>query len=274
MILFPNAKINLGLYITGKRADGYHLLDTVFYPIPLKDIIEFRANNELSDDTLTVNGNVDTGKCEDNLVLKAVRKMREATQVPYLEIQLTKAIPSGAGMGGGSADASFMLKGLRDAYAPQIDNAQLKEIALSLGADCPFFIDNTASEAQGIGEILHPMPHLNLKGYYLIIVKPDLHISTAEAFHGLPSITPPLHSAAEIARLPIAEWKGRMSNVFEDSLFPQYPILGELKDMLYRHRAVYASMTGSGSALYALCTESLLDKISEVNNCFVWEKQL
>lgn len=276
MITFPNAKINLGLNIVGRRADGYHLLETLFYPISLTDTLEVHLLPKGSDDRLTVYGNDTLGNVKDNLVLRAVRVLRTLVDVPPLDIYLNKRIPAGAGMGGGSADASFMLTMLCRELSLPVDPICLKGLALELGADCPFFIDNVPSVGRGIGEELEPNP-IDLSGYTLLLAKPNLHISTAKAFSGLGEIGQWELPLEEVIRLGVQYWRMYLKNDFEQSLFPLYPELGVLKAMLYEAGAVYASMTGSGSVVYGLFqpnTRLEMNKFKDLPNTQLWELEL
>lgn len=278
MIVYPNAKLNLGLQITGRRADGYHLLDSLFLPIPLRDVLEVICAEGASSeaDALQVYGDVETGDIANNLVLRAVRKLRaEGYALPPLSLHLYKHIPSGAGMGGGSADASFALRAVRDLLQLPIDNAELERLALSLGADCPFFVENNPRMVSGIGEVLAPAPALPLEGLYLVLTKPMLHISTAEAFAGLGEVGGHRLSVREIIIQPIDVWREHLVNDFERSLFPKYPQLERLKRWHYEQGALYASMTGSGSTIYALYSQAL-DKatLGTHANCFCWQCRL
>jgi 4-diphosphocytidyl-2-C-methyl-D-erythritol kinase len=251
MITFPNAKINLGLNITGKRPDGYHNLETVFYPIPLKDALEVNpAANSKNKFTFHPSGTVIDGKPEDNLVVKAYLMFDEIFHLPPVDIHLYKHIPSGAGMGGGSADAAFMLKLLNDLFSLGLSIEELEGHAAGLGADCAFFIQNRATFAEGTGHIFSPVS-LSLKDYRLVVVKPDVSVSTKAAFA---TIRPrkPVYSLKETITRPITEWKELMINDFEEIVFPQYPEIGEIKEKLYQQGALYASMSGSGSSVFGL----------------------
>lgn len=276
MIDFAPAKINIGLHITGRRADGYHLLESLFVPIPLCDILELMPAPEGEGDSLTVLGDIDTGEHADNLVLRAVRALRAKFAFPFVSITLKKQIPSGAGMGGGSSDAACTLRMLRKRFALEVSDAELRAIALSLGADCPFFVGGEAAMVRGIGEVFSPAPECDWSPYHLVVVKPELHVSTAEAFRGLGEVGGHAEGVEEILRSGTPEsWRGRLGNDFERSLFPKYPELSALKAKLYDLGAVYASMTGSGSALYGLFRRRLTPSERSVfADVFFWQGAL
>ena len=265
MIVYPNAKINLGLYVVGKRPDGYHLLETGFLPIPLCDTLEIEPSQGLSDE-LEVEGGIETGATEDNLVLRAVRALRAKYPIPPLRIRLTKVIPSGAGLGGGSADATFTLRALNELFALGLTSEELEAVALTLGADCPIFVRNAPAVGRGIGEVLSPLAVEHLGGLYLTVIKPELHVVTREAFRGLRAIGP--------RAVPIEQWRGELTNAFEESLFPLYPELERLKAQLYELGATFALLTGSGAALYALSREPLPLGGLEGSGLFIWQGKL
>lgn len=251
MITFPNAKINLGLSITKKRPDGYHNLETVFYPVALEDALEIHTySQEDKKFALYHHGLEITGNPEDNLVVRAYLLLNKEYHLPPIEIHLYKHIPSGAGLGGGSADAAFMLKLLNEYYRLKLTDSQLEVYAATLGADCAFFIKNTPTFAEGIGNIFSPIS-LSLKGYQIAIIKPDVFVSTREAFSKIHPHHPEF-PVKEVIRRPIEEWKELLINDFEASVFPQHPIIREIKEELYCQGAVYASMSGSGSSVFGL----------------------
>ncbi|MDR1406894.1 MAG: 4-(cytidine 5'-diphospho)-2-C-methyl-D-erythritol kinase [Tannerella sp.] len=263
MICFPNAKINLGLHIAGKRQDGYHDIETVFYPIPLRDALEVVHAGETSFGQSGIR--LDAAP-EDNLVMKALHALKKKYAIPPSAICLKKAIPFGAGLGGGSADAAFMLK-LLNAFAElHLDDGELEKTAATLGADCPFFVRNRPLLATGTGNVFEPLP-LSLKGYTLYIVKPDVHVSTREAYSLVEPSEPPCPLRETVSR-PVAEWRGRLVNDFEPSIFNRYPVIGDIKERLYTQGAVYASMSGSGSAVFGLFEE---DRRLHFPGCFVWK---
>ena len=274
MITFPNIKINLGLSITEKRPDGYHNLETVFYPVALEDALEIRTNHEAQQKfTLHQHGMEIAGNPENNLVVKAYLLLDKEFHLPPVEIHLYKHIPSGAGLGGGSSDAAFMLKLLNEHYNLQLSDKQLEDYAATLGADCAFFIKNTPTYAEGIGNIFSPI-ELSLKGYRIMIVKPDVFVSTREAFANIRPHRPE-YPVREVIRRPVAEWKDTLINDFEASVFPQYPVIGEIKEELYHQGAIYASMSGSGSSVFGLfAADTTLPEIDWGTNAFCFKGTL
>lgn len=269
MISFPNAKINLGLNIVSKREDGYHNLETVFFPIPIKDALEILVSTDTDEDKFIASGLKVTNTASDNLVMKALKLMRTMYEIPPLEIHLLKKIPFGAGIGGGSADAAFMLKLLNTKFELGATTDELAKIAVQLGADCPFFIYNRPMYATGIGEVLEEID-LSLDNYFIVLVKSDIHVSTKDAFANiLPQAT--AISAKEIVKLPVEEWKDRLVNDFEKSIFPLYPTIEHIKNKLYALGACYASMSGSGSSVYAIFNKKT-DLKHHFSDCFVWEQ--
>lgn len=251
MVIFPNAKINLGLYITEKRPDGYHNLETVFYPIPLEDVLEIKETSDTTSKcVLNLYGIEIAGAVEDNLIVKAYSLLDNMFHLPSIEVYLYKHIPSGAGMGGGSSDAAFMLKLLNAYFQLKISDKQLEAYAGTLGADCAFFIKNTPTFAEGIGNIFSPI-NISLKGYRIKIIKPNIFVSTRDAFLRIRPRKPE-YSLKDVIQLPICEWKNVIHNNFEESVFFQYPEIGKIKEKLYSQGAVYASMSGSGSSVFGL----------------------
>lgn len=274
MLVFPNAKINLGLNITEKRPDGYHNLETIFYPIPVDDALEVNVLHERNEKYHLHQAGLEiAGEAENNLVVRAYKLLDKEFNLPPIDIHLFKHIPSGAGLGGGSADAAFMLKLLNDKFSLGLKDESLEEYAARLGADCAFFIKNEPTYAEGIGNIFSPI-QLSLKGYQLWLVKPDIFVSTRDAF----SKIKPHHaeqSLKEIAQSPVEDWKDRMVNDFEESVFPQFPAIGEIKDEMYRQGALYASMSGSGSSVYGIFkADALLPEIDFGEKAFVFKGKL
>jgi len=251
MIVFPKAKINIGLRITGRRPDGYHNIETLFYPVSLSDALEFVV---LSDshkrDVLSVTGIKTGDNTENNLVIKALRKLRERYSFPFLKIHLHKTIPVGAGLGGGSSDAVCFLKSINRNFGLKINLSDLKTLALELGSDCPFFIDFVPVYASGRGEISHPIKPI-LTNYYLLLLNPGIGINTGKAYANCnPELPAP--SLLQLAERPIEEWKDLIINDFEEYSFRKYPVIGSLKNALYKSGAIFSSMSGSGSSVYGI----------------------
>lgn len=274
MITFPCAKINLGLNIVSKRNDGYHNLETVFYPIPLCDALEIRTMHEdFPSDVacdLKVTGAHIEGNEQENLVVKAYNLLAKDFKLPRVHAHLYKHIPSQAGLGGGSSDAAFMIRLLDERYRLNIGLAEMERYAVKLGADCPFFITAEPAFATGIGEVLAPAdsPKGNLHGYYIVVVKPPVAVSTREAFA---LITPrkPEKCCRDIVRQPIETWREELVNDFETSVFAKYPELDDLKHRLYDMGALYAQMSGSGSALFGLFRKKPDNVDASFPDCFV-----
>lgn len=252
MITFVNAKINLGLNIVSKRPDGYHDLETIFYPIPLQDVLEITELDRSANLPYTFNqsGFTVEGDPEKNLIIKAYRLLKNDFNLPPINIAIHKNIPFGAGLGGGSADAAFMLKLLNTYFNLGIGLLKLEEYAALLGADCAFFIQNKPVYAEGIGNVFTPVS-LNLKGYQLYVVKPDIFVSTAEAFSNIKA-KPTNLKLKEIIEYPIEQWKDLMVNDFEERVFELKPQLNIIKENMYHAGASYAAMSGSGSSIYGL----------------------
>ena len=257
MITFPCCKINLGLNIVAKRPDGYHDLETIFYPVPLCDALEIKKmDEEFPSSTpidLKVTGNVVECDESKNLVVKAYHLLAQDYNLPRIHAHLVKRIPMQAGLGGGSADAAYMIRLLDERFRLNMGNAEMERYAAKLGADCAFFIRSEIAYATGIGDVLAPADNEdnNLEGYYLALVKPDVAVSTAEAYAG---VTPkkPVKSCRDIVRQPIDTWRSELSNDFEASIFAKHPILADVKEKLYKNGALYAQMSGSGSTIFGI----------------------
>lgn len=250
MIIFSNCKINLGLRLLRKRADGYHDLETVFYPIPFNDIIEVTRAEQQPVAFSSSGIELDVAP-EQNLCMKAYALLRQSYELPSFQLHLHKNVPSGAGLGGGSADAAFTLKLLNSKFNLGLTTEQLLDLALQLGSDCPFFIINKPCLATGRGELFEPMDLSRLKTYKLVVVTPGIHISTAWAF-GRIRIKNDGPSVKEVIAQPVETWKHSLVNDFEEAVFAAHPSIRAIKDNLYAQGAVYASMSGSGSAVYGL----------------------
>lgn len=272
MVLFPNAKINLGLCVTARRPDGYHDLTTVMLPTGWCDVLEIVPGRQ-STHTLTVSGNAVDCPPEKNLVMKAVHAMeRELGPLPPVDIYLEKIIPDGAGLGGGSADAAFTLRGLNEVLNLGLDNSRLAAIAATVGADCSFFIYNQPAHCTGIGTDINLIDIPSLKGFTLAIAKGRTgSVSTAEAYRG---ITPrrPDHDPADIVALKPCEWRDRLINDFEPNVFSALPDVARLKQHMYDSGAIYASMSGSGSAVIGIFENDNLAQqaINGLTDCDTW----
>lgn len=248
MTVFPNCKINLGLNVVGCRPDGYHDIETVFYPVPLTDCLSVEPAEE---DSLTAEGITVAGNAEDNLVMRVVRLLRhEGFAIPPLRITLRKNIPSGAGLGGGSSDAAAMMLLLNEMFRLGMERDAMCRLIVRLGADCPFFILNRPVFAQGIGEQIEPL-NCSLVGWHLTLVKPDIFVSTRDAYA---EVTPckPAVSVREIVMQPVETWRDLLQNDFEQSVFLRHPAIAHIKERLYSLGASYAAMSGSGSCVFAL----------------------
>lgn len=260
MITFPCAKINLGLNIVSKRPDGYHNLETVFYPIPLTDALEIKYMDEKfpseSPCDLKITGNDVECNEEDNLVIKAYQLLAADFQLPRVHAHLVKRIPTQAGLGGGSSDAAYMIRLLDERFRLNIGIPEMERYAAKLGADCAFFITADPSYAEGIGDVLMPadVPGAGLGGYYLAVVKPSVAVSTRDAYAAIVPKTP-AKCCRDIVRQPIETWKDELVNDFEAPIFAMHPELAAIKQSLYDAGAVYAAMSGSGSALFGIFRE-------------------
>ena len=260
MITFPCAKINLGLNIVSKRPDGYHNLETVFYPIPLTDALEIKYMDEKfpseSPCDLKITGNDIDCNEEDNLVIKAYQLLAADFQLPRVHAHLVKRIPTQAGLGGGSSDAAYMIRLLDERFRLNIGIPEMERYAVKLGADCAFFITADPSYAEGIGDVLMPVdvPGAGLGGYYLAVVKPSVAVSTRDAYAAIVPKTP-AKCCRDIVRQPIETWKDELVNDFEAPIFAMHPELAAIKQNLYDAGAVYAAMSGSGSALFGIFRE-------------------
>ncbi|MBD1425348.1 4-(cytidine 5'-diphospho)-2-C-methyl-D-erythritol kinase [Sphingobacterium arenae] len=261
MISFANAKINIGLNIVDKRADGYHLLESVFYPFPLYDIIEITTKESTAKTTLEITG-MHLPAADNNLCLRAYRLLDERVSLPSVHIHLHKQIPYGAGLGGGSSDGAFVLKMLNEKFGIGLSDLQLEEEAAKLGADCPFFIQNKPLYAQGIGTDLSSVS-LDLSDKFLVLVKPAVNIATAEAYQ---SITPRAaeEDLRDVLQLPIQDWKFYVKNDFEELVVEKHPVVKDIKLALYAQGAIYASMSGSGSAVFGIFQKPV--DLTDLNN--------
>ncbi len=248
MVSFPNGKINLGLRVTGKRSDGFHNIETVFYPIAVRDAVEIIPSYKLS---FASGGLTVDGPAENNLCLKAYKLLKaDYPSLPEVDIFLYKHIPVGAGLGGGSADAVACLQLLNKIGELGLSADQLSVYALQLGSDCPFFLVNKPSLATGRGDELQEIT-FTISAYDLLIVNPGIHINTGWAFNSLQSFSPP-GNLSDIVSRPASHWKDLLHNDFELPVFATHPEIGAIKESMYAHGAVYASMSGTGSTVYGL----------------------
>ncbi len=248
MIAFPHTKINLGLHVSGKRNDGYHNIETCFYPLPWCDVLEIIRAETIS---FTNSGLGVPGKHEDNLCLRAYYLLRDKYDLPPVAIHLHKVVPLGAGLGGGSSDGAYTLKMLNHVFDLALNDKQLIAMAAELGSDCPFFIYDWPMHGSGRGEVLSPA-NVKLNGKFIAVVKPSAHISTAEAFKNL--VPRPVDQDIKriVEQRPVSEWRELLTNDFEPSVFSQHPEIQEIKSKMYDMGALYASMSGSGSAVFGI----------------------
>jgi 4-diphosphocytidyl-2-C-methyl-D-erythritol kinase len=247
MIIFPQAKINLGLHVLKKCEDSYHEVETCMYSIPLFDILEILPADEFS---FKQTGLVVDGTIESNLCVKAFRLFEKEFKIPNVYMHLRKQIPMGAGLGGGSSDAAHAINGLNELFAIGISQSRKEEFAAQLGSDCAFFIDGSPKLATGRGEKLEYIS-VDLKGKHLLLIYPDIHVGTAEAYAGV-DFYQGSKSINEILNLPITEWQNQLENSFEKSIFGKYPVMLDIKNKLIANGALYAAMSGSGSTLFGI----------------------
>ncbi|UIR57634.1 4-(cytidine 5'-diphospho)-2-C-methyl-D-erythritol kinase [Sphingobacterium sp. SRCM116780] len=265
MLSFANAKINLGLHVVHKRSDGYHDLETIFYPVKIYDAVEITPSKSgeitFHSDGIPIPGH------GANLCEKAYKLLKQDFDIPAVTIHLIKQIPIGAGLGGGSADAAFVLKMLNETFNLDITTTQLQLYAKQLGADCPFFIENKPVYATGIGTDFSPID-LDLSTYYMVLINPNIHIATAEAYRGV-QVRKSEFDLKSITQLPIQEWKYYLKNDFEEGIFEQFPKIKKLKEALYTSGALFASMSGSGSSVYGLFEKPIvLDHLKEFGDIY------
>jgi len=247
MLAFANAKINLGLNITEKRPDGYHNIETVFYPVKLYDVVEVTDAPETSCLIRGIDVPGDTG---DNICVKALKALQKDFDFPMQQITLLKNIPVGAGLGGGSSDAAHLVKLLNSKFNLGLSVAQMQDYVRPLGADCAFFIENDPAYAFGKGDEFSSIA-IDLSKYFLVLVKPPVHVSTADAYAGIKPIIPS-RSVKDLIHLPVKEWRSGLENDFETSVFSKYPEIGQVKSKLYQSGALFSLMSGSGSSVFAI----------------------
>lgn len=273
MLVFPNSKINLGLYVTEKRPDGFHNIETVFLPVPLHDIVEILPIKEETTEKVRFYNTGITVDCNvgKNLCIKAYNLLDQDFNLPPVEIILHKAVPMGAGLGGGSSDAAFTLSLLSEMFALGLDIDTLAGYASRLGSDCAFFLYNTAMLGTGRGEILRPV-EVQLDGFHLVLVKPQVSVGTAEAYRGV-KLEKPSMALQEMISKPVTDWKYLIKNNFEENIFKNHPEVEEIKNALYNEGALYASMSGSGSAVYGIF-EKEMNLSERFPGCFYWEGEM
>jgi 4-diphosphocytidyl-2-C-methyl-D-erythritol kinase len=272
MIAFPNAKINIGLHVTEKRDDGYHSIESVFYPLGLTDAVEVVPHPGGKGLSFTQSGIPIPGETEGNLCLKAFELISREYALPPVKIHLHKHIPIGAGLGGGSSDGAFFIRLLNDAFELGLAWGEMHHYAKQLGSDCSFFISNRPAYVTGRGDQFESMA-FSLKGYHLVLVAPPVHINTAEAYSYIKPMPSRLDLESFVGEQPPSEWKGIVVNDFESSLFAGYPELGEIRKKLDKMGALYSSITGSGSAVYGLFEKEIVCS-DEFPSCFVWQEKL
>jgi len=264
MIAFPNAKINIGLNITRRRPDGYHDLETVFYPVKISDALEIIQADEIS---FNASGLGIPGRAEDNLCLRGYELMRQDFDLPPVSIHLHKHIPIGAGLGGGSSDAAFFIQLMNKEFSLGLDVEQMRAYARQLGADCAFFIESKPVYAFGKGDEFESV-ELDLSSYHIVLVMPPAHVSTSEAYRGVKP-APSGEDLKELIKLPVAEWRHHIKNDFEDHIFKSHPIIRGVKADLYQAGALYASMSGSGASVFGIFdAQPDLSALSKNNQVF------
>ncbi|GGH19984.1 4-(cytidine 5'-diphospho)-2-C-methyl-D-erythritol kinase [Mucilaginibacter phyllosphaerae] len=263
MIAFPNAKINIGLNVIARRPDGYHDLETVFYPIKINDVLEVVEADKLSFES---SGLEIPGRPEDNLCIKGYHLLKKDHDLPPVKIHLHKNIPIGAGLGGGSADAGFFIKLMNDNFGLGLSDDSMEEYARILGADCAFFIRNKPVFAFEKGDEFEPI-NLDLSAYSIVLVMPDEHISTAEAYRGVKA-APVKETLYDLIKTPLTAWRGHIKNDFEGHIFRDHPAIRGIKAELYEHGALYASMSGSGASVFGIFEDTpnleVMEEFSQV----------
>ncbi len=274
MLKFPNAKINIGLNIVEKLEDGYHSIQSIFYPVGLCDALEVIENKEPQAErfTMTFSGIEIPGEANDNLCYYAYHLVAQDYPLPNVKVHLHKHIPIGAGLGGGSADAAFFIRLLDEKFELGISWGEMHNYARQLGSDCSFFISNKPAYAEGRGDRYESM-NLDLSNYYIAIIYPHIHINTGKAYSGVTPEQPLRSLENDILNLPIEQWREFIKNDFEKSVFKQYPEIKNIKEKLYSLGAVYAAMSGSGSSVFGLFSKQTF-LINEFKECFVWEGKI
>lgn len=270
MVSFPPCKINLGLNIIRKRSDGYHDIETCFYPVPWTDILEIIISDQIN---FTSTGLVIPGNADDNLCLKAYQLIKKDFDIAPVNIHLHKIIPTGAGLGGGSSDAAFTLRMLNEIFKLNLSITQLLSYASQLGSDCAFFIQDKPMLGEGRGEVLSEIK-VDLKGKFLMLIKPDVHVSTAAAYASVKPEKPSIKLKDVLEKNGVDTWRNLLKNDFENSVFEIHPLIRKIKEELYAAGAQYASMSGSGSAVFGIFeSDPMLDHLSS-KHLLCYQQQL
>lgn len=270
MVIFPNAKINIGLNIIDKRSDGYHNIESIFYPVKYCDALDIVENkNAKKDITYSNSGLVIDCKEEDNLCIKAYKLLKSDFNIPPIKLHLHKVIPFGAGLGGGSSDATNTLVILNNIFNLNLTEEQLLNYSLKIGSDCPFFVNNKPMFVEGRGDILSSI-ELDLSDYKLVLLNPGVHISTKEAYSNV-LLRNPKESIKDIIKYPIIEWKSKLKNDFEGAFLWKYPLMNKLKEDLYSAGALYVSMTGSGSVIYGILPKNNKIQLDSIKKYLLWQ---
>lgn len=274
MLCFPNAKINIGLQVTQRLPSGYHTIESVFYPIPIHDVLDIHPNSSKALILNDLGPNKASKSAQDNIIFKAWTLLHQELGIPGVNVDLYKAIPMGAGLGGGSADGAFFINACNTMFGLDLSEVQMSLIAQKLGSDCPFFIQNKPSFVTGTGDQLSPFS-IDLSLYYLALINPGIHISTAEAYTGISPSPSKLDLKTFLRENPPQVWKGVVSNDFEPHIFLKHPELSEIKSNLYQMGAIYASMSGSGATFYGIFEKNpalILKK--NFPDIFTWAQKL
>lgn len=283
MLTFPNVKINLGLNVVSRRPDGYHNIESIFCPVALTDVLEIAMPTDQQTDVSLIQSGLDCGvtDIEKNLCVKAYRALAQSlkdwghtAKLPHVAMALHKVVPTGAGLGGGSSDATMVISQLNALLHLGLTADQMRAVAVKVGADCPFFVDNRTAYVSGIGDHLEPFEVSQLSGLKIVIVKPDVFVSTKEAYAG---IVPqhPTQNVRDIVRMPFEVWRNELRNDFEPSVMAKCPIVAEVKDRLYNLGATYAQMSGSGASVFGLFKPSdPLPSAADFPNMFFWQGEL
>jgi len=269
MVSFPHSKINLGLHVVSKREDGFHNIETCFYPIPWCDVLEIIPSDTIS---FTNTGLSIPGQPEENLCLKAYYLLRDDFDLPSINMHLHKIVPMGAGLGGGSSDGVNVLIMLNDIFELKLSSDQLAGYSIRLGSDCTFFMHKGPMLGTGRGEILSPVS-ISLKGKFIVVVKPDVHVSTQEAYQGIKPSMPELPLSTILTNHSMSDWQHLLYNDFERVVFNRYPLVGKIKEQLYIEGAMYSSMSGSGSSVFGIF-ENPIDLQNNFREYIYWSGSL